>query len=95
MIKLLNFLYFIIKEIVNPIVYVLIHIYKFIFSFIKLLFYLPTLSLMKLGGFVKELGIGIWLLFKSLFAGLNFFKSFIVPAAKTTIENKEVTFNII
>lgn len=92
---LFKLLCLLIKEIVTPIVSIFIHIYRFTLSLLKLIFYLPTISLTKLFGFLKDGVLCLYMFIKSIFAGFTMVKKVLIPAAKTTIEHRETTFNLI
>lgn len=91
----LQLFYYLIKEIITPIVLLIMHLSRFLISVVKLIFYLPTVSFLKLFSVIKDAFLMLLILIKGFFSWLSILKRIIIPAAKTTIENKETTFNII
>ena len=62
---------------------------------LKLIFYLPAVSLGKIFTVILDALKGIWIFIKGIFAGLTMVKKIFIPAAKTAVENREATFNFI
>lgn len=91
-IKLLFILLF---EVITPVLGFALELVKLKWSLVKLILYLPSISLVKLFLMLKEGFMGIVLIFKSIFSGLDILKRVIIPAAKTTYENKETTMSFI
>ncbi|CDW84397.1 UNKNOWN [Stylonychia lemnae] len=62
---------------------------------VKLIFYMPTMSILKILLLIKDGFIGIYLIIKEIIIGISAIKKVIIPAAKTVSENKETTLSII
>jgi len=82
-------------EIVTPVFTLGIEIIKLKLSLVKLVFYMPTMSLVKLTLLIKDGFIGIFLIIKEIINGIKAIKTIIIPAAKTVSENKDTTLSII
>jgi hypothetical protein len=65
-------------DIITPVFTFGIEIIKLIYSLLKLVFYLPSISVMKVALLFKDGLLGMLLITKELFA---FFKGFVVPMA--------------
>lgn len=78
MFKLIKVTGILLLDIITPIFTFGIEIFKLVFSLIKLVFYLPSISLMKVALLFKDGFVGFILITKELVA---FFKGFIVPIA--------------
>lgn len=86
---------FLVREIITPVVQFVIEIVKIKWSLVKLILYLPSISIVKLCLMVKEAVMGVLLIFKSIFSGFSLLKRLIIPAAQSTYEHKETTMSFI
>ncbi len=84
-----------IREVITPVLYFAFEIVKLKWSFVKLLLYLPTISLVKLSLLAKDTLLCFLFLFKQLLSGFSLLKRVIIPAAQSTYENKEATVTFI
>lgn len=78
MFRLLKLIVILLIDIITPVFSFGIEFIKLIGSLIKLLLYLPTLSIMKILILFKDGFVGIIIITKEFF---SFFKSFVVPMA--------------
>lgn len=93
--KLLKLFIILIYEIITPVLRFGIEILKLKLSLVKLIFYMPTMSFLKIILLVKDGFIGFYQISKELINGLKVIKRVIIPAAKSAAENKEATMSII
>ena len=97
--NILRFIGILFIDIVKPIFYLVVNIFNIGISLLKLIFYLPIVSLSKIFALLKDGIFGVLLFIKGVFSfifiGINMAKGLIIPAARTTIENRETTFNLL
>lgn len=84
-----------IRDIIKPVLVFINEVFKVILAVIKLILMLPTLSLIKLLTLLKDGALGLLTFLKSVLEGVRMIKNVIIPAAKTSIEHRETTFNLI
>ena len=82
-------------DIIKPIFTLVGHFFKILGSLLKLIFYLPLVSLTKVMFLISDGFKGIYLFIKGMFSGLAMVKKIIIPVAQTSIEHKENTYNVL
>ena len=78
-------------EIITPVFVFIVEIVKIKWSLVKLLLYLPSISLLKILLMIKEFLLAIIYMLKQILSVFNFIKRILIPTAKATYENKDTT----
>ena len=79
----------------TPVFTLAIELIRLKMSLVKIILYMPTMSFLKLLLVVKDGFVGFYFVIKEILTSLTIIKRIIIPAAKTTIENKETTMSLI
>eukprot|EP00347_Sterkiella_histriomuscorum_P004028 403362021 len=93
--KLLKLTLILIYEIISPVFIFGYEIIKLKISLIKLLFYMPAMSILKILLLVRDCFVSVYIFVKEILTLISSVKRIILPAARSVAENREATFNII
>lgn len=93
--KVLKLLFIFLYEIVSPVFIFALEVIKLKVSFLKLIFYMPAMSLLKVFLLVRDCFVATYIFVKEIVQLLATVKRILLPAAKSVSENREATYNII